>query len=449
MKEDKNIDKLFQDKLKAFEVMPNEKVWNATKAKIQKKKRKFQPIWWFYSGVAAIFILGLLLFPLKDTNIKKESLPENVVVRPSREKDETEYQKNKETVIVKSNKIYKKNPELFTNSKMSKTTETVSKAPLLTDKKGKNPSTNKAIKKDLQVDEFLNTAISVAQNNNTVRYKESSEKKKEITTKSFDVVKKELNKSNFKKANLLETIAENNKEEKEDELQKKWSIASVFGIIDANSFSKKSPLDSNLDGSTKGNKSVSYGVQFTYKINNKWSFQSGIHLQEMQYSNTNIAVVASNIEASNVRFNSGDQFVLNSTTRENFNVNTLNLNTVSFNGNMRQNFGYIEVPLEVKYNVFETRKIETQIVAGFSSLFLNKNEVFLNTINFQSIGAANNLNDLNFSANLGIDFKYLFNKNWSLQLNPMFKTQLNTYNKNSNGFQPYFIAFYTGVNYRF
>jgi hypothetical protein len=449
MKEQKNIDKLFQDKLKAFEATPNEKVWNATKVKLQKKKRKVLPIWWISSGVAAIFILGLLVFPLNDTNIKIESFPENVVTKSPKEEVEMEIQKDIEKVIVQRNKIDKKNSEIYKNSKKSITTATVLKGLFQSDKKDKKPLTNNGIIKDLQVDKFWNDAIGIAQNEKTIVVDKSKENKQEIVEKPFDIIKKEPNKSNLKTIDLLETIAENNEEEIEGKLQKKWSVASVFGIIGANSFSKTSPLDSNLDGSTKGDKSISYGVKFSYKINNKWSFQSGIHLQEMQYSNTNIAVVASNTEVSNIKFNSGNQFVLNSTTRESFDAGSLTLNTLSFNGNMRQNFGYIEIPLEIKYNLFETSKIETQIVTGFSSLFLNKNEVLLNTANFQNRGEANNLNDLNFSGNLGVDFSYFFNKNWSLQLNPMFKTQLNTYTKNSNGFQPYFIAVYTGINYRF
>lgn len=446
MKEQKNIDKLFQDKLKAFEVTPNEKVWNATKAKLQKKKRKVLPIWWISSGVAALFIVGLLVFPLNDANIKIESFPENVVTKSPEEEDELEIQKDIETVIVQRNKI---KSETDINTVKSKVTATVSKGTFKGDKKERKPATNNGIKKDLQIDKSLNDAIGIAQNEKTIVVDKSKENKQVIVEKPFDLTKKEPNKSNLKTIDLLETIAENNEEEIEGKLQKKWSVASVFGVIDANSFSKTSPLDSNLDGSTKGDRSISYGVKFSYKINNKWSFQSGIHLQEMQYSNTNIAVVASNTEASNINFNSGNQFVLNSTTRASFDASSLTLNTVSFNGNMRQNFGYIEIPLEIKYNLFETSKIETQIVTGFSSLFLNKNEVLLNTANFQNIGEANNLNDLNFSGNLGIDFSYSINKNWSLQLNPMFKTQLNTYTKNSNGFQPYFIAVYTGINYRF
>lgn len=449
MKEHKNIDKLFQDKLKAFEVTPNDKIWNATKAILQKKKRKVLPIWWMFSGVAAIFILGLLVFPLNDTNIKIESLPENVVAKPNKEKYQVESKKEIETVIVKSDKIDKKNTEVYTNAIKNKNRKTATKVTLLSTKKQQKLLTNTVKKQNDQVDNSLNDVISFTQNNNITSDKKNTNNKEEKKENSFDAIKKEENKINLKKLDLLDAVAENNKELKAEIVHEKWAISPVFGIIGSNSFSKKSPLDSNLDGSTKGNKSVSYGVQFTYKINNKWSFQSGVHLQEIRYSNNNIAVVTSNTQTSNINFNSGTQFVLNSTTRESFDVNLLNLSTVSFNGNMRQNFGYIEIPLEIKYNLFETNKIETQIVTGFSSLFLNKNEVFLNISNFQNTGEANNLNDLNFSGNLGIDFKYLFNKSWSLQLNPMFKTQLNTYTKNSNGFQPYFIAVYTGINYRF
>ncbi|PQJ76849.1 outer membrane beta-barrel protein [Polaribacter glomeratus] len=449
MKEQKNIDKLFQDKLKVFEVMPNEKVWDATKATLQKKKKKVLPIWWMSSGVAAILILGFLLFPVNYINNKIEPLPENVVTKPNTEKYEIERKKEVETVIVKSDKVDTKNTETAANVIKSKIRKTATKITLLSYKKQQKLFTNMVKKQNPQVDNSLNDIISFTQNNNITSDKKNTINREEKIENSINVIKKEENKTHLKKLDLLAAVAENTKELKEDKLQKKWAVSPVLGIIGSNSFSKKSPLDSNLDGSTKGNKSVSYGVQFTYKINNKWSFQSGVHLQEIQYSNNNIAVVTSNSKASNINFNSGSQFILNSTTRESFDANLLNLNTVSFNGNMRQNFGYIEIPLEIKYNLFETNKIETQIVTGFSSLFLNKNEVFLNTSNFQNTGEANNLNGLNFSGNLGIDFKYLFNKRWSLQLNPMFKTQLNTYNKNSNGFQPYFIAVYTGINYRF
>ena len=82
-------------------------------------------------------------------------------------------------------------------------------------------------------------------------------------------------------------------------------------------------------------------------------------------------------------------------------------------------------------------------------MFLKENQIHLSTSSLNKEGEANNLNDINFSGNLGLDFNYNLNANWSMHINPMFKTQFNTFNKNANKFQPYSIGLYTGVYYQF
>jgi hypothetical protein len=443
MEEQKNIDTLFQQKLKDFEVAPNEKNWRTIEKKLYKKKRRIIPFWWFSSGVAAIFIVTFLLFPLDEGKGKIEVSPKNVVTKPFKEEEKIENER--EILIVQRDKDVKielKADDKTANSKQNKSKEIGITKRLQNDKKEDTILNNNRRKKNFKVDKFSKNIGVIAKNEH--------HKSDEINTKSSqEITEKKSDKIEQKKESILESVVKNSKEIIEENNENKWSVASIFGVIGANSFSKTSPLDSNLNGSTKGNNSISYGIQISYKINNKWSFQSGIHLQKIAYSNANIAVTASNIKSSSINFNSGDLFILNSTTRENFDANSLSLNTVSFNGNMHQNFSYLEIPLEVKYNLSKNSKFATQIVTGFSTLFLNGNEVLLSSTNLQKIGEATNLNDFNFSGNLGLDFNYVFDKNWSLQLNPMFKAQLNTYNKNSNGFQPYFIAVYTGINYRF
>ena len=59
----KNIDRLFQERLKNLEATPKKKVWKEIESKITKKKRKIYPFWWFYSGIAASLIIGFSLFP--------------------------------------------------------------------------------------------------------------------------------------------------------------------------------------------------------------------------------------------------------------------------------------------------------------------------------------------------------------------------------------------------
>lgn len=63
MSERKNIDRLFQEKFRDFEVMPDEKVWQSIEAELkEKKKRRVIPLWWKVAGVVALLLLGLMVF---------------------------------------------------------------------------------------------------------------------------------------------------------------------------------------------------------------------------------------------------------------------------------------------------------------------------------------------------------------------------------------------------
>jgi hypothetical protein len=64
MMEDKKIERLFQEKLKDFEMQPSPLVWENIESNLtKKKKRRILPIWWFTSGIASMIVIGLLLFP--------------------------------------------------------------------------------------------------------------------------------------------------------------------------------------------------------------------------------------------------------------------------------------------------------------------------------------------------------------------------------------------------
>ena len=62
MKPNKNIDRLFQEKLRDLEVTPPDVVWETIEAKLnRKKKRRVIPIWLRYGGVAVLLILLTIL----------------------------------------------------------------------------------------------------------------------------------------------------------------------------------------------------------------------------------------------------------------------------------------------------------------------------------------------------------------------------------------------------
>ena len=75
----KNLDKLFQEKLKNLEVTPNERIWNGIESKLQKKKRRVIPFWWF-AGAAAIFLLALFFFPFTNNENSFDNNDSKIII---------------------------------------------------------------------------------------------------------------------------------------------------------------------------------------------------------------------------------------------------------------------------------------------------------------------------------------------------------------------------------
>ncbi|TMM30459.1 PorT family protein [Polaribacter aestuariivivens] len=440
--ENKNIDRLFQEQLKNLEATPNKKVWNNIEAKLTKKKRKVFPFWWFSGGIAALFLIGLFLFPIADE--KPNNINNDVII--------TEKSTNKEEL---KNNTPKTVDSIILNNKTTTDVLIANEKPTeknKLDKKLKNPNHKKEFVANNTT--TLNEKKKVSSKNvmkkNFIANNSSSDKKfkKDKTTNKNDTVS--ITKIEIKPKKDILAVVKSKENSVKESSKKQWSIAPVFAVLNSNSFTNSSSLDANLASSTSGENTYAYGVKVAYEINKKWTIQTGVQLQEMQYTNNQIAVISSRNAMSNVAFKNGNSVSFQNVASDNFDVNASALSSVvTFSGNLTQNFGYVEIPIEIKYNVLESSKFQTQIVAGFSSLFLRKNEVLLQTDSFTNTGTANNLNDLNFSGNFGFDFNYNFDKKWSFYVNPMFKAQLNTYSENSNGFSPFNMGIYTGINYQF
>jgi hypothetical protein len=442
-----NLDKLFQEQLKNLEATPNKRVWNTIESKLKKKKRRAVPVWWFASGIAVMFLLGFLLFPFSDDKDVFNKTDSDSIITESPKKEikletiykskidaEIQQEKSEEKILIsdkRTNKIQvnkqKINPKNTNLTKKSVSTKNEIKRVLLADN-AINQNKDSVHKKEIVI------------NDNTTIF---SDKKKELTKIEKELVtnKVDLNKFVEKKDSLFSPKL----------LQNKWSIAPVFAVLNSNSFSNTSPIDKSLSNSTKGQSSYSYGLQIGYKINKKWSVQSGIHLQEMSFSNTQVIAVATiSTSSSSIAFKNGDSFSFNEVATQSLDLaSSSEIARTSLSGDLNQQYGYVEIPIEVKYNFLSGKRFNTEIVAGFSSLFLNKNEINLES-QFQSkSGRANNLNTINFSGNLGFDFNYSLNRKWSLNLNPMLKAQLHTFSENSNGFTPFNLGIYSGIEYNF
>lgn len=66
--EKKNLDRLFQEQFRDYEVAPPDHVWPAIEAELnRKKKRRVIPLWYKLSGVAALLVIGLGIYATIDS----------------------------------------------------------------------------------------------------------------------------------------------------------------------------------------------------------------------------------------------------------------------------------------------------------------------------------------------------------------------------------------------
>lgn len=514
MKPNKNIDRLFQEKLRDFEEMPPDVVWENIEAQLDgKKKRRIIPIWWRYAGVAVVLLLltfsGVQYFktintetdidntivdvdnsdtPLIDNNKKTNDTPnDNIIVSSSDNFDvkQSPTTTNQDDNIINNEQFIQNNSSPIESVVVTKSTsEKLTSKPeqeqvaILRDKNLVTDTNNLIVKTEkdkLSNNNQLNVVNEhLSINEDLKKTSEESANLNAIATTNLpsttnvnqsenaveNKVTEEVAYENM--VNLEDTLEDKYKipvEENTDEITKRWSVATVVAPVFYNSFNTKgSPLDLQFENSPKeGSQTVSYGVKVEYKLNKKWSVQSGVSMINVGYSVGDVYINPSGQVGSASRLTNVDYIptatILNVSTQNIISDNQIETSiTNPIKGSLNQEYGYVEVPLEIKYNLTKG-KLGVHLIGGFSTLFLNNNEVFVETPEFSSeLGEARNLNNVDFSGNFGFDVDYSINKHLYINVSPMLKVYTNTFSENyenSDNFKPYLFGVYTGLNYRF
>ena len=405
MRDYKNIDRIFQEKLKDLEVFPPNQSWNSIQKKLAPvSQKKRLPIWLKFASVAALFLLffsiGTIYF-IPESDFSRNFLKE----------------KNEKTVIDQKDSA----PLTTSNNKT-------------TDKKITTQS-----KVTTNIDSESTSDIAIISNTDEIKLNENSNliSKKDKNSILVDALNLPLSNANEEKAKTTQASTG------------RITVATIFAPIYISSLGDGSGIDGQFkDNPASGNSSYSYGVKFAYRLNNKFSVQSGVNLINLGYTTNNIYVTPgvsvigfSNLSTNPTNLGKPQQFA----TSKLRDLNAIDPNK----GSLNQVFGYVEIPVELKYSVTDG-KLGVNLVGGFSTLLLNKDEVFIETNSItQSLGSSNNLRSINFSGNIGLDVDYSIRENLFINVSPMFKMQTNTFSKNSGSIQPYYLGVYTGLNYKF
>jgi hypothetical protein len=482
MKEKKHIDRLFQESFKDFEAAPSDAVWQNIEAKLNqnKKKRRVIPIWWRYASVAALL---LLLLTIGSVYFKSDnSIPENKIVNSKEDSPETLIKENNSSDFNKTttdvnnpeknnsentnknitpqntnksfqsniaNKNISEDSSLKTNNLSEEKQPQTTKKPLLVNEKNAVANSSEETK-----NKMLPEGQSIAE---TAKTNEVANSNKPDTSVIADTNSEEKNplidttKNNT--VSIEEAIAETNTKDIKNDLTR-WTIATNAAPVYFNSLGKGSSLDAQFNNNSKnGEVTLSYGVSASYSINNKLSIRSGINKVNLGYNTNNVVVFQAlgsrnssalkNINSDNTSGN------LSLISGENLSAQRSDTFTKTSNTSINQSLGYIEIPLEIEYALID-KKLGFNVIGGFSSFILSSNELFSEFGgNRMRIGEATNINKVSYSANFGLGLSYKLTKKLDLNLEPLFKYQINTFNNTSGNFKPYFIGVYTGIGFKF
>lgn len=484
--DNRDLDKMIQDKLGDFRETPDPRVWERVRASLDRKKKKDRliPLWLRIGAAAAIIAAGLfLLAPGEDFSsvapaVSRSADQPEVPGQRSTESRETERSLpagNEDGVVGNQTSEEKDNPAegpgvtggivLSSGNGKMPPEEDLGQGDLKPDRLAASGSTTQ--ERDLPYKKRNSVAdLSGAErladkgkNPNPAANTSNASKLEEPAlagkTEADPVQESPPKKSIFEELESQEAIAVN------EETEEKWSIGPSLAPVYFNSFGEGSPISSNfLNNSKSGTVNMSYGLQVSYRLSRKLSLRSGIHRVDYGYNTDDVGFTASPSAGPNslirtISYSENSKnLVVHSTVSgtqppQEQTATDVSAPSAAREGQMLQEFGYLEIPVEMEYNLLD-RKLGINLIGGLSSLFLVENSVSLQSgEEVTEIGEATNMNSLNFSTNLGLGFYYRLNTRFEINLQPMFKYQLNTFTETSGNFRPYSIGVYSGLNFRF
>ncbi|HET8886869.1 MAG TPA: hypothetical protein VFM70_11010 [Salinimicrobium sp.] len=444
MNDKKSIDRLYQEKFRDFEMVPNDLVWQNISAKIRnKKKRRILPIWSRIAGVAAaiaiFFSIGNQFFEVTPSVVE---VGENPVLK------NTEKEPAKVTRIADQNSVTpsaEKLNENFSENKsiiISKPSERKSVVDQIIEVKTESADT-----KIVQTfPNFENHGFFILKTEN-LNYEDSDI--------SASLSKADFSENQNNKLALLEI------EKTEEEIQNtptktsKVKIGTFASPIYYNGFGEGNVIDPQFaDNKQKTEVTMSYGINFSYAITDNIKIRSGVSKVAMSYNTMDIAfgpdmnpVLLRNVDYNNY----GDHIEIADVRKSNSTdpyapqnqIDGLNTDL----GYINQKLAFIELPVEVEFTIIDKR-FALNLIGGASTLFVDENTISVHSRDVSTpIGESSNLNDVSFSTNIGFGVGYKLSKKFQLNVEPMFKYQINTFS--SGNFNPYYLGIYSGIQYKF
>jgi len=423
----KNIDRLYLNKFEGAEVAPPAAAWQNISARLpEKEKRRLLPLWLRYAGTAAILLLlvslGNSIFPpaaqtpVAGAPVTREDIHLGIRLAAA---------EFNETMLQAS--ISLQQLIQWEGTAARTTSERLKAEPAEANLSGEESALAAKIGSP---SEFQEPEAVISENVSEERTADYVFEETEPLDTPADFSEEINSGENAIAQQLAEELLEEKAEAEEAEggrISISTRLAPVFyeNMSSGNAIGARSAA-----GKPAGEVSLSYGVNLAYQVSDRLKLRSGISKLDLSFSTPGVPMAT--VLSSGAYVEGSDPALM----------------ARPVEGELKQQMDFIELPLELEYRLLDTR-VGLNLIAGGSTLFLNSNNRSMDTgARTTQLGQAENMEKLNFSANLGLGLDYHLGTRVRLNLEPMFKYQLNSLS-GETGIPPYYMAIYSGISFSF
>ena len=223
---------------------------------------------------------------------------------------------------------------------------------------------------------------------------------------------------------------------------KEWSVEVLGGV---SSTASKSFIQ-NTSISTSPQNDFVYALKVGYAITDKLAVKSGVGKNVLGQEIDNILFASSDAslsaETENIISNQDIQILVSEGSFSDIEVSAEDINQ----GNLQQQLDYIQLPLELSYNLISESKYNVSLGVGGNVNFLTNNRAYLDG---EQIGESLDVNTTIFGATLNSNISYKLTKAMNLFVEPSYNYfQKPIDNGNQNFKNTQFRALF-GLRYRF
>lgn len=205
------------------------------------------------------------------------------------------------------------------------------------------------------------------------------------------------------------------------------------------------------------------GINAQYLINDNWQLETGIYYSRLGQKKNAVSVKYNDLIGEGKKYHlntsagkvDGSKVPKAITEEIRGEFSPINgskdyYTNTSIDFRLYQKFDYLEIPLIVKYKVYD-RKLAINLVSGLNTGVLVNNETRISTEEDKlNLGQTENLREILHSTIAGVGVQIPLTNHFMLNFEPTFKYALHSINTSKEfGYRPYSFGVYSGVKFRF